>query len=120
MSLEKIELDKFKFSNYSKVSKDLINNTSVSLGSEPLDFLNDLLTVKMDTFMYGMNHVQEVKKSILIPKNWWQHLKQTLFPNSNIKYKYIDVTIKVDCRKCFPEIPALEDSNPYYSVNIIS
>lgn len=58
--------------------------------------------VEFEAFVMGQSRLQTYSVSVDVPKNWWQHLKQTVFPKSKIKYKQVYRKFELDHKALMP------------------
>lgn len=74
-TLERVTLEKIKFSRQLVLSQAMIEQMSVQTMS---DFLSSNIVMQVNGFIYGLENKREVESSIKVPRTWWDAAKLTL------------------------------------------
>lgn len=70
-----------------------------------LDYTTKSLVQRLSVSLLGerLRPVTETK-TVYVPANWWEHLKQTLFPRRPIKTRKIELKVEFDVVRVYPDI----------------
>jgi hypothetical protein len=106
-NFETYVLKKIKVAMSKRFGKTALHYLKVQVDDYAGD-LADEVTLRFETELFGQQMLQTYPIELLVPKNWWQHLKDDHFPEGwkrrwPVQYKSVFSDVTFDHRALLPK-----------------
>lgn len=106
-NLERVIIDKLKFSLSHKVSSEILREINISSYIEQIS--NDIV-LRVEGFLFSKTHKETIVfDTVKVPVDWWEAVKERFFPmflilRYPIKYRTIQTVIKNNITRTCPHL----------------